>query len=140
MRRVVCVFVAVASLTLAGSWVVTASAAGSNGSSGTTQGILARFEGRWIDLGTGWGPARAWSIMPGRPVQCFRTEGQMARWEAFVRASSSPLATCSTPLKLHDGTNQGGALASVNTRGAWVNLSSLSFDNKTSSYTVGACA
>jgi hypothetical protein len=51
-----------------------------------------------------------------------------------------PAANCSTPLKLHDNTNQLGTLVSVFTRGLWVDLSSLSFDNMTSSYTVGACS
>jgi hypothetical protein len=137
---VVCVFVAVASLILAGAGIDMAGAAGSHASSGSPRGVLARFEGLWIDLGKGWGEARACSIMPGRPVECFRTEAEMDQWEATVRISASPLALCSTPLKLHDGTNQGGSVASVNTRSSWVNLSGYSFDNKTSSYTVGACA
>jgi hypothetical protein len=51
-----------------------------------------------------------------------------------------PLANCSTPLTLHDGTSQTGAKVTVSARGIWVNLSTLSFDNKTSSYTVGACS
>jgi hypothetical protein len=140
MRRVACVFVAVASLILVGSGIVTAGAAGSSGAFGAHRGVLARFEGRWIDLGKGWGEARACSIMPGRPAQCFRSEREMERWESAVRPTSSPLLTCSTPLKLHDGTSQGGTLATVSTRGIWINLSTLSFDNKTSSYTVGACA
>jgi hypothetical protein len=54
--------------------------------------------------------------------------------------ATSPLSNCSTPLKLHDGANQTGATASISERGVWVNLSSVGFDNRTSSYTVGACA
>jgi hypothetical protein len=137
---VVCVFVVVASLILAGSGIITASAAGSNGSTGSPRGIMARFEGQWIALAEDWGEARACSIMPGRRVRCFRTEIDMDRWEAAVRAGSSPLLTCSTSLKLHDGTNQGGGVLSLNTRSTWINLSSHSFDNKTSSYTVGSCS
>src|SRR5439155_19629816 len=51
-----------------------------------------------------------------------------------------PNATCSTPLKLRDGAGQTGTTVSVSTRGLWVNLSDVLFDNRTSSYTVGACA
>ena len=52
----------------------------------------------------------------------------------------SPALTCSTALKLHDGASQSGATASVSSRGIWINLSSIGFDNRTSSFTVGACA
>jgi hypothetical protein len=52
----------------------------------------------------------------------------------------SPTISCSTPLRLHDGTNQTGTTVSIFVRGLWVNLSTVSFDNKTSSYTVGACS
>jgi hypothetical protein len=47
---------------------------------------------------------------------------------------------CSTPLRLYDGTYRTGASVSVYTRGLWVNLSVVDFNNKTSSYAVGACA
>jgi hypothetical protein len=51
-----------------------------------------------------------------------------------------PNANCSTPLKLRDGPSQSGGMVSVSVRGVWGNLSTVAFDNKTSSYTVGACA
>jgi hypothetical protein len=53
---------------------------------------------------------------------------------------TAPNANCSTPLKLHDGSGQMGTTVSVSVRGIWVNLSDIGFDNRTSSYTVGACA
>ncbi len=52
----------------------------------------------------------------------------------------APEVSCSTPLVLHDGANQTGASVSVYTRSIWINLSTVSFDNMTSSYTVGACS
>jgi hypothetical protein len=52
----------------------------------------------------------------------------------------APNANCSTPLKLRDGPNQSGTTVSVSVRGLWVNLSDVGFNNRTSSYTVGACA
>jgi hypothetical protein len=53
---------------------------------------------------------------------------------------TAPNANCSTPLKLRDGAGQTGTTVSVSVRGLWVNLSSVLFDNRTSSYTVGACS
>jgi hypothetical protein len=52
----------------------------------------------------------------------------------------APSINCSTPLKLRDGTNQTGTTVSVYVRGLWVNLSDVGFDNRTSSFTVGACS
>jgi hypothetical protein len=51
-----------------------------------------------------------------------------------------PYAACSTPLTLYKGANRTGASVPITTRGVWINLSTVSFDNKTSSYKVGACA
>ena len=56
------------------------------------------------------------------------------------RTPRMPGVSCSTPLKLYDGASLTGTIASVYTRGLWVNLSTLSFDNRTTSYKVGACA
>ena len=53
---------------------------------------------------------------------------------------TAPNANCSTPLKLRDGPGQTGTTVSISSRGVWVNLSDVLFDNRTSSYTVGACA
>jgi hypothetical protein len=47
---------------------------------------------------------------------------------------------CSSPLTLYDGTSLSGASVSISTRGLWINLSTVSFDNRTSSFAVGACA
>jgi hypothetical protein len=51
-----------------------------------------------------------------------------------------PDVSCSTPLKLYNGTYLTGSSVSIYQRGVWVNLSSAGFDNMTSSYEVGACA
>lgn len=47
---------------------------------------------------------------------------------------------CSTSLRLYDGTGQTGAVISLSTRGTSVSLSAYGFDNRTSSYRVGACS
>ncbi len=55
-------------------------------------------------------------------------------------AGSQPSLACSSPLQLFDGTNLSGAKVLIYTRGLWIDLSTVSFDNRTSSYKVGACA
>jgi hypothetical protein len=98
---------------------------------------LARFEGGWIDLATGWGPARACLVVSGRSVECFRSALDMSQREA---ALFIPDVNCSSPLKLYNLINRGGTMVSIYARGLWINLSTYGFDNMTSSYAVGACA
>jgi hypothetical protein len=139
MRRAFCLLVAVASLTALS--VGEASAARPSAWSPTAAtGSVARFEGRWIDLRGGWGQARSCLIYPGRAPECFRTTAEMKARAASLEGSASPDLSCSTPLTLHAGQYQGGATLLVYVRGLWVNLSTYSFDNRTSSFTVGACA
>ena len=85
------------------------------------------------------GGASACAIVEGHRTRCFPTVADMERWVAFP-GRVAPTINCSTPLKLHDSPSQLGAVVSIYARGSWVDLSSFSFDNKTSSYTVGACA
>lgn len=59
---------------------------------------------------------------------------------ARVGGKMAPALTCSTPLTLYDLANRSGSSVQVFTRGLWINLSTVSFDNKTSSFKVGACA
>lgn len=60
--------------------------------------------------------------------------------DPLLRGPMSPQVSCSMPLRLYDGTFQTGTSASIYTRGLWINLSDLGFNNRTSSYIVGACA
>ncbi len=136
MRRLVCVIV----VTVAVMAQVTGTAAGIGAGAGPARPggkAVAGFEGGWIDLSKGWGPARACLVYPGRATECFRTEAAMLERAADLDTVD---VTCSTPLKLHDGTFQTGATVSVYSRGLWIDLSTVGFDNRTSSYTVGACA
>jgi hypothetical protein len=136
MRRVLCIVSTV--------FALVASAGGASASNAATGARTrawvghALFEGRWIDLGKGWGAARACLVYPHLPTECFRTVGEL---EELERSLPTPVnLSCSTPLRLHDGTYQTGTTVSIYSRGLWINLSTLSFDNMTSSYTVGACA
>jgi hypothetical protein len=98
---------------------------------------VATFEGRWIDLSKGWDGARACVVAPNRPTACFRDQAEA---DAFLDSIATPDASCSTPLRLYDGTGFNPPSVSITIRGLWVDLSTLSFDNKTSSYKVGACS
>jgi hypothetical protein len=98
---------------------------------------IASFEGARLDLSRGWGAARACLVYPGRRTECFRTQAAL---DARVASLAPPALSCSTPLRLRDGTYQSGTTVSIFPRGIWINLSTLGFDNKTSSYTVGACS
>jgi hypothetical protein len=137
MRRAMSVFLAAAALVVA---CFSISAADSPREPGRAHIGHARFEGRWIDLAQGWGRARACMVVSGRPTECFRTVAAMEERAASIAPSMSPTLNCSIPLKLRDGANQVPPTVSIYSRGIWVNLSSLSFDNKTSSFTVGACS
>lgn len=103
---------------------------------------VAVFEGTEIDLTDGWGDARACLVLPAT-VQCFRTIEELNAAEARLDVGDSRLvstsATCSTALRLYDGTYQTGSVLSITVRGQWVNLGTYGFDNRTSSYRVGAC-
>jgi hypothetical protein len=52
----------------------------------------------------------------------------------------TPLAACSSSLRLYRSTSYGGAVLQLTTRNTYINLSGYGFDNDTSSYKVGACS
>jgi hypothetical protein len=137
MRRVWFALVVVACVVVSSSLEAVAVPAGPANWSPAPSVGMARFEGAWVDLSKEWGAARACLVYPGRTIQCFRTEIEMQVREDALEA---PNISCATPLKLRDGTYQSGTTVSIYPRGTWVNLSALGFDNRTSSYTVGACA
>lgn len=135
---------------LLGALVVVASAIGvpqvghaGDVSSPTTP---AWFEGEIIDLADGWGEATACEVHDDG-TYCYRTEAEMtAAGQPSPRTTSSTggsfstlLVSCSTALRLYDGTSYTGAVLSLYTRGTYINLSAYSFDNKVSSYRVGSC-
>ncbi|MGH8925992.1 MAG: hypothetical protein ACRDWA_15355 [Acidimicrobiia bacterium] len=76
--------------------------------------------------------------------ECFQSEKEVdGRIEELTREESgnlSMLAQCSTGLRLYDGTGYTGSVLIVLDRSLWINLSSYGFDNRTSSYKVGACS
>jgi hypothetical protein len=102
----------------------------------------ARFEGRWIDLSKSWEGATACTVDNAGSV-CFRTEAQLDAYLAASAASGATLAltsTCSSSLRLYDGTSYSGSVLNLSVQYTITNLSTYGFDNRTSSYKVGACA
>lgn len=94
----------------------------------------ALFEGRHIDLAQGWNEARACAQLPS-VTHCFRTVADMER----ELSDDFAVLACSSPLRLYDGTSFGGVVLTLTTTGTLLNLSTFGFDNRTSSYRVGAC-
>jgi hypothetical protein len=111
---------------------------------------IAKFEGRSIDLSQDWGEARACLVWrQGGVLECFRTPEALGVREAQLSrgggkpsggATTSPYGwSCSSPLRLFDYIWYGGRQLSFWDRGYWQNLWDYGFDNRTSSYAVGAC-
>lgn len=101
-------------------------------------GVVASFEGATFDMSKGWGDASACHVTD-TTVICYRSEAAMDRAVGESSASSRS-ANCSTSLRLYDGTSYTGAVISLSTRQSVLSLSAYGFDNRTSSYRVGACS
>lgn len=105
--------------------------------------ILARFEGRWIDLAHGWGEAAACVVHDAR-TDCYRTIAEAEQHDTELAAVQSAtdlaVASCSRSLRLYSSSYRSGNVLYLSTRGMWLNLSTYGFDNVTSSFQVGACA
>jgi hypothetical protein len=116
----------------------------------------ALFEGNVIDLARGWGPAKA-CVVTETSTRCFRSEAQMNRFVAarhkdagpsggsagFRASGALPAAAstnCSSAIRLYDGTSYTGSVLSTAIRWTYLNLANFGFDNRVSSYRVGACA
>lgn len=113
------------------------------GAAGGTNPSLATFEGRTIDLRKGWGEAAACST-DGTTTTCYRTEADM---DAALGTPAPPplgevtiLSDCSSSLRLYASINFTTPVLQLTARSIWLNLSSFGFDNRTSSYAVGACS
>lgn len=108
------------------------------------KGALAEFEGRMIDMSSDWGDANACHVGDDG-AKCFSTEKEMVAWLAENRESAvggvamAASYTCSSYMRLYDGTSYTGAALYLSTRRQWLNLSSYGFNQKTSSYKIGAC-
>jgi hypothetical protein len=134
-RRLIAIALAAAFVVIAASSAL----AGSNQAAESRPG-LALFEGKLIDLSGGWGEAQACVVFEAdRLAECFRDAATLHARETELASEVSILASCSTPLRLFANTGYGGQELDIYTRGVWQNLSTWGFDNKLSSYKVGAC-
>lgn len=75
--------------------------------------------------------------------ECFGSEkevdGRIEQLERQASGKVSLLAQCTTGLRLYDGFGYSGSVLVILDRSLWINLSLYGFDNRTSSYKVGAC-
>lgn len=101
-------------------------------------GVIATFEGTTFDMARGWGDASACHVTD-TGAACYRTESAMERAIGEIPPAERA-ANCSTSLRLYDGTSYTGAVISLSTRQSVLSLSTFGFDNRTSSYRVGACS
>jgi hypothetical protein len=113
------------------------------------KGETAVFEGREINLADDWGEATACLIWnDAGVVECFRTEevldARVAQIEQGlgldVGSESGRSSWCSGYIRLYDGTNYTGSLLYLRDRVQWLNLSGYGFSDRTSSFTISACA
>jgi hypothetical protein len=120
---------------------------------------IATFEGKKVDLAGDWGEARACLVWrQGGVLECFRSEAALDAREAQLRGGGRPAPAqeqeadvtiasasyasssyCGSSLRLYEHNWYGGRKLSFWDRGYWQNLSDYGFDDKTSSYIVGAC-
>lgn len=109
---------------------------------------FAGFEGRTIDLRSGWGAATACQT-DGHTTQCWATEAEMDRAIGAMpvgtpatdgQSNTAALATCSSSLRLYSGLSYTGSVLALTSTGTLINLSTYGFDNTTTSYKVGACS
>lgn len=125
--------------------VVLALPAGAKGEESGSE--LALFEGETINLIDGWGDAKACLVWDSESVvECFRSEAMLLERANQLEGSravggvSAASTSCSTSLKLYDGTSYTGSTLYLYTRTQWINLSNYGWANRTSSFKVGACS
>ncbi len=118
-------------------------------------GTPARYGDRVIDLALGWEGAGAcvvWADVLEVP-ECFDTEADMNRRIGELETETSASvgspgggiaattgASCASYLRLYDGTWYTGAVLYLRGRWQWFNLADYGFDQRTSSYVIGACS
>ena len=131
-----------------------AAASDSDGSRATEAGATARYGDQLIDLAQSWGGARACVVWPDKldVPECFNTETQMNRRIAELETELAPASVgdwgrttavsewCASSLRLYDSAWYSGAVLYLRGRWQWFNLADYGFDQRTSSYRIGACS
>ncbi len=141
---------------LLGGWTAPAYAGPDDAPGAERRPAIAAFEGRTVDLSQDWGEARACLVWrQGGVLECFRTPEELEARAARLsperarpgrpepRPSGDVTAaysySCSSSLRLFDYTHYGGRQLWFWDRGYWQNLWDYGFEDRTSSYAVGAC-
>ncbi|MGE0139118.1 MAG: hypothetical protein AB7L17_17660 [Ilumatobacteraceae bacterium] len=106
---------------------------------------LATYHGQTIDLREGWGDAQACHTDEHAVTTCFDSEAEMDEFLASGEPGASgfrrnALTNCSTSLRLYDNISYGTPVWSTLLRFNVISLSTVGFDNRTTSYRVGACS
>jgi hypothetical protein len=102
-------------------------------------GVKASYNGRTLDLSKSWEDARACNVT-ANGTTCYATEAAMDAAVASSPPSRVAAGTCSTALRLYDGTSFTGQALNVYATQTTVALSGLGFASRTSSYRIGACS
>lgn len=105
---------------------------------------MASYNGRTIDLRTGWGTANA-CVVGESGTACFDTEAEM---DAYIDETTpkdtfalrAGRAVCASSLRLYDFNSYGAPVLAFTQRAVYTNMSTVGFNNRTSSYKVGACS
>jgi hypothetical protein len=108
------------------------------GAANAGPGTRATFEGHSIDLSRGWGEATACAAI-GTTTTCFRTEAAMRKWLSQTPPVSALMSGCYWSLNLYEHANHTGAVLYLAEQEYWINLADKGFNDKTSSYYIGAC-
>lgn len=103
----------------------------------------ALYRGRVINLARSWEGARACAVLTPREIRCYDSEAE--QWSDLARRGwRTPTAELELvtyclnrddlPLTLYENTSYGGTSLSLYEANTWHDLSSLGFDNMTSSW------
>ena len=112
----------------------------------------ANYNGHEIDLAVDWEGASACLVAPDDlvDIECFDSEAELIDRVKALGLDDAPAAVpeglrslqsyqCSDWLKLYDGTWYGGTSIWFRSRGLWQNLDWYGFNQRVSSFNVGAC-
>ena len=141
--------------------VAASAASAANPESAGSASTVAVFEGRPLDLAAGWQDAQACLVWPEMldVVECFSSEmqlkarivelgGTLPRQQTTATIPATPGtggsarsgSACSSFVRLYDGAFYTGTSLWLSTRSTWLNLSTFGFDQRTSSFKIGACS
>jgi hypothetical protein len=123
-------------------FTVTAGASVASASTPKSGDVIASYNGGSIDLTQGWGTATVCTVT-ATGTNCFTTANDYLSWASSQQSSLatvSPAISCSPGLELFQNISYGGNELILTAPSIWINLSTYSFSDETSSYEVGSCA